>query len=302
MFEFNTSLVREKFSIHDASVSLDPVVALSNRIVVELTTSKGKLEETFVIRAHNMHSCVRMAARLIKSYETAGPIMNRPKAYDWDASWDAVVNDYEHRFNPQRWIAIYARGKPVYSAGDHHIFLDVIEQCDARSDKGYEHAIPLAEDAFKQAGKIVRIAHDSNVALVVSIEKTSARLGVIMRGPYRTTTFTMTIAAKGVDSLNIPQCLAAAAAYLEGVQLAFLVGMNHEKIKLGIIERFSEEEKKTKEARSRLSRLAGEIANLESAYDVRYRPERPKFQHILMDAEKLAQKVLVPPDKDKDVL
>ncbi len=298
--ELNTSLLREKFSIHDASVSADMIVALSNRMVVELTSPRGQVDETFIIRSHNMHSCVRMAARLIKSYDTAGPIMNRPKAYDWESAWNAVVNDYEHRFNPQRWIVIYHKGKIIFSAGEHHIFLDVIEQCDARSGKAYEHAIPMAEEAFKQAGKVVRINHDSNVALVISLEKQSGRLGVILRGPNRTTTFTMNIQVKGKskDPINTAQCLASAAAYLEGVQLAFLVGMNHEKIRLGIIERFSEEEKQTREARARLSRLAGEIGNLEDAYDIHYRPDKPEFQHILMDAEKLAQKILIPPDEN----
>jgi hypothetical protein len=117
----------------------------------------------------------------------------------------------------------------------------------------------------------------------------------------RTTTFTFTATPKKVgQAINIPQCLGSAAAFLEGVQLSFLVGMNTEKIRIGIIERFSKEEKQTREGRQRLSRLSSEIANLESAFEIRYRPERPEFHHLMMDAEKLGQKILVPPEKPRD--
>ncbi len=88
--------------------------------------------------------------------------------------------------------------------------------------------------------------------------------------------------------------MSAAAAFLEGIQLAFMIGMNNIKIQLGIIERLSKDEKKNREAIRRLSRLSAEIANLENSFDVRYRPEKPEFQHTIMDAEKLAMKVLQP--------
>lgn len=304
MQELNTSLLREKFIIHDMDPSSDAIgttlQALSNRLVIDLKNKAGAMQERFVIRAQNMHSCVRVAARIIKTFETAGPIMNRTKAYDWEAAWDSIVNDYEYQFNPERWVAIYHKGRCIFKSGDHHLFLDVIEQCDARNKGKYEDSIPLAQDAFKQAGKVVRIEHDANVALVLDLKGTQGRIGVIMRGPERTTTFNFSVNSKDKKPLHIPQCLAAASCFLEGIQIAFLVGMNGEKLRIGLIERFSKEEKQTKAARGRLSRMNAEIANLENTYDVHYRPERPEFQQLVMEAERLAQRVLVPPRKDDD--
>ncbi len=47
----------------------------------------------------------------------------------------------------------------------------------------YEKAVTVAEDAFRQAGKIVNIQHDSNVAFVLNYNPNEARGGVIVRGP-----------------------------------------------------------------------------------------------------------------------
>lgn len=77
MSEFHSSLLREKFSIHDSDPETHEqksIIALSNRIVVELKGQKKDQTELFVIRAQNMHSCVRMAARILKSYKTSGPL------------------------------------------------------------------------------------------------------------------------------------------------------------------------------------------------------------------------------------
>lgn len=302
MSEFHSSLLREKFSIHDSdpvSHEQKSIIALSNRLIVELKGQKKEHTEIFVVRAQNMHSCVRMAARILKSYKTSGPIMNRTKPFDWEAAWDAIVNDYEYRYNPDRWVAIYHAGRIIFQAGEHHMLLDVIEQCDAKNAHHYEKALPMAEDAFKKAGKVVKIDYDSNVALVINLSPKQGRFGVIMRGPNRTTTFNFSLTAKK-DPLNYAQCLAAAACFLEGVQLAFMVGMNNIKLFMGIIKRHTTEEKMTKEAGRRLGRLNAEIANLERAYDVYYRPEKPEFGAIINSAEQLGQKILTPPEEDED--
>jgi hypothetical protein len=305
MKDFSTSLLREKFVIYDPQKGMadkkSTVIALSNRMVAELRNDKGELIETYAVRAQNMHSCVRMVARIIQTFQQNGPIATRAEAFKWDAAWDQIVNDYEYAYNIARWVAIYHNGKCVYTKGDHHVLLDMIEKCDHENEKDYDYAVPLAEKLFTAAGKNLRIEHDSNVALSVHFENDQARLGIIQRGSNRTTTFTFTATPKKVgQAINIPQCLGAAAAFLEGVQLSFLVGMNTEKIRIGIIERFSKEEKQTREGRQRLSRLSSEISNLESAFEIRYRPERPEFHHLMMDAEKLGQKILLPPEKPKE--
>jgi hypothetical protein len=300
MKEFNTSLLREKFVIHDPNApdpEGKPVVALSNRIVLELRNKQDEIQEIFTVRAQNMHCCVRMSARILQSFLQGGPLLTRATPYDWANAWDTAINDYERAYNPQRWIAVYHKGKLLFGDGERHPLLDVIEKCNARNKGAYEDSIPMAEDAFKQTGKVVKIEYDGNVALVINLERSQGRCGIILRGANRTTTFNFSVASTDKEKpLSFPQILSTACAFLEGIQLAFMVGMNTEKIRIGLITRHSKEEKQTREARQRLGRLSAEISNLESSFEVRYRPERPEFQEVIMDAEKLAKKVLQPPE------
>lgn len=303
MKDLITELLREKIVLHDTRMDVTtgrgPTIALSNRLVIPLKDSDGNIEETMIVRAHSMHLCVRMAARIILSYHSHGTFVGRPIPYDWNSAWELVAGDYEQAYNAQRWVAVYNNGKVIYENGDRHALLDIIEKCTDTIKGKYEDSIPLAENVIRQKGKDVKIEYDANTALVVNLEKMIGRCGIILRSPNKTTTFNFSVSTKLASGLNIPQCLGTAAAFLEGIQLAFMVGMNNEKIKRGIIARHSNEEKQTQEAAARLKRLTGEIMNLEGTCDVHYRPERPEFTKITMEAEQLAQKIFAPPPKKK---
>jgi hypothetical protein len=303
MKDFATELLREKFVIHDPAANLKdgkgPTIALSNRIEVPLNTDKGEIQENLVVRAHNMPLAVRMASRLIQSYTSGGPILDRNVPFDWEAAWDVASGDYEQMHNPQRWIAVYNKGKVVFEKGHRHAMLDIIENCNVTTKGKYEEAIALAESVVRKTGRVVRIEYDANVALNVNLERRTGRIGVILRAPDKTTTFNYSVAGRLDHLLNIPQCLGAASAFLEGIQLAFMIGMNQEKIRRGLLPRGGKEDKQAKEATIRLSRLNAEITNLEASCEVRYRPERPDFHDILADAEAFARKVLPKPSGKK---
>ena len=273
------------------------IVALSNRLEIPLVNDKGVQEECIIIRAHTMAMCARMAAKILQSYISGGPLLSRSRPYNWEDAWEITLDDYERSFNPLRWVAIYSDGKSLFAKGEHHVLLDAIEKCHAGNKKDYDSAITIAEKAMKEAGQDIRIDYDGNVALAIHLEQPQTRFGVIVRGPSKTMTFNFAVTARDGRSINYPQCLGTAAAFLEGIQLCYLIGMNEEKVRLGKIERHSREEKQTREARIRLSRLGGEITNLEAAFEVRYRPERPEFQWLLMDAEKLAKVIFAPKKK-----
>ncbi|MCK5285592.1 MAG: hypothetical protein KAJ86_08420 [Alphaproteobacteria bacterium] len=298
MKTLDTSLLREKFVLHDPNTATKnknkTVIALSNRMVITLKNNKTHTLETFIIRTQNMHSCVRMAARLVKSFNQGGAILKRASAFDWESEWNIIVNDYEYAYNHERWICIYHNGKIIFKSGEHHPFLDVIEKFAASDNGEYEDSIPLAEDAFKKTGKIVKIEYDGNVALAINLEEKQGRCGIILRGANRTTTFNFSANSFSDNSLNFSQCITAAAAFLEGIQLAFLIGINNVKIMLNIIKRHSKENKQNKDAIRRLTRLDLEISNFENVFEVRYRPEKPNFQLIIIDSEKLAMKILKP--------
>lgn len=298
MREFNTSLLREKFIIRDAMpadmTDKEPIVALSNRLPLPLLSDDGDTAEEFIVRAQNMHTCARLGAQICREFQESGPILERRKPFDWKYAYLAVTKGYEKKWNPNRWVAVYHKGRLIFEDGEthRHPFLDIIEQCDARNKGDYEKAVKVAEDAFKQAGKLVNIEHDSNIALLMNITKAEGKCGVILRGPNHTTTFNFTARPRADRDVNPSQCLTAAAAFLEGIQLAFSVGMTQQKLAYELIEPTSEEARKARESGEKIGRLNGAIQQFENLLDVTYRPDRPSLPDMIDDAKEYARKIL----------
>ncbi len=295
MQTFETSLLREKFIIHDLNNKDEakPLVATGNRMVCPMLLSDGRVLEEFVVRAQNMHCCIRMCARLLHAFQTSGGLLNRRHAFDWEGAWKVIHNDYERLYNPEHWVSIYHEGSLVFEYGERPSLVDVIEKCAVKHKKVYDVSISEAESMLEQSGKNVRIDYDGNIALVTNAEDGWVRCGIILRDANRTATFNFLIRKKEKGRpVSVPPCLSAAAAYLEAIQLSFLIGMNTEKLRIGQIKKHSDEAKQTREASSRLARLNTEISNLETSFNVRYRPERPSFEFMRNNAENLAKKLL----------
>lgn len=296
----DTSLLREKFLIQEKTIHQgDNALKIncpSTRMPINLQS--GALpKETYIIRSYNMHSGTRMVAKIIHDYEKNGPIMSRAISLDWAELWDTSLSSYERRHNENRWIAIYHKGALIFSAGDHHSFLDVIEKCDALNNGDYEKSIKMAEKAFLQAGKDTKITCDSTVALVSILGKKDGRCSMVLRGPSKTTTFNYSLKPlEKTEQLNIPQGLSTAADFLEGVQLAYMIGLNTEKLNKGVILKYSDEEKQMVKARERLKELEAQIDSMESRYKVRYRPERPNFEILIAETEKYAKDTMLTDD------
>lgn len=273
MKDFNTSLLREKFTIHDLGTSGKddpsiPVVAVSNRLILPLTNHLGHDGETFAVRAQTMHGCLRMAACVVDEFRERGAITDRTTPLEWGGVWAAINKGFEEKFNPGRWASLYHKGRVVFQGGpaQHHPFLDIIEQCDARNQGSYEDSILVAEDAFRQAGRLVEIEHDSNVALVMNVESGGLRCGVIVRTQQKTMTFSLTARPKAGNKSDIPQCLNASANFLEGIHLAHQIGMA---------------KPSSPELMERLHSLKDAIQRFENTADVTYRPERPDFGKMI---------------------
>lgn len=302
----DTSLLRERFVIKETKPKDDDeeagsktltLEARSNRMVLNLQA--GKLPtETFVVRTDRMHTCARMASLLIADYEKMGPLSPRLKRIEWFEIWDKSLNHYERTYNPDRWLAIYHNGKPVYKFGTYHPFLDVIEQCDALNKGDYPNSLGVAEKAFKQAGKDIKIDYDSSIALVAILGKESGRCSMILRAPDRTTTFNYSLKPLNPgERVNVTQGLSSAGDFLEGVQLSYVVGINAERINQGMTEKFSDESKQAVKARDRIDQLTAQIDSMESRYKIMYRPERPMFEYLMGQAERYARNNMVADDE-----
>lgn len=303
MTEFRTSLLREKFIIQSANKADkdEPIIALSNRIVVPLVSADGIDNETFIVRTQNMHSCTRLAAAVAKEFFERGTIANRAVPMSWKELWIDVIKGYERDWNPDIWCAIYYKGRCLYHYGDHHPFLDIIEQCDAANKQEYTESVVFAEKAFSKAGKEVTIDHDSNTALVVSSKDDQAKCGIIVRAATGATTFnyTATPQEKSPRNIHVHTTLTVAAAFLEGIQLCFQVGLMNKKQEYNLIEKFSDEDRKHKRATNRLGNLNRAIGNYELHFNVNYRPDRPTFNEMVKKAEDFSIKILKPQIEEK---
>jgi len=288
-----TTLLRERFEIFtsEENVTLGkPIPAVSNRMVIGLGSPDSPVYEEIIVRTQTMHSCVRLAARIFQEYKNKGPILNRHVPLDWESIWDKIINDYDYVYNPERWAAIYCHGKALYKAGKPHPFLDVIEKCDYTNDGIYDEAVFVAEEAFRKTGKTVHIDYIGNIALIVDLDKMHGRMGIILRGASRTTTFSMTLDGIDKQRINTSQSLASAAAFLEGIQIAYRLGRDLEPVVKKDPQADHRLEMQMKRARERLYRLEEEIGIFENAHNIRYRPEKPDFFIVAREAEEMAKR------------
>ncbi len=299
MPDFRTSLLREKFTLIEKkgekkSKKSEPVIALSNRIIIPLISKDGIDNEVFVVRTQNMHSCARMAAAITKEFFERGTIANRARPVPWKSLWSDIKKGYERDWNPNIWCVVYHKGRTLFQDGDHHPFLDIIEQCEAANKQEYPESVSFAEKAFSQAGKEIKIEYDSNVALIVSFTEEKSKCGIIIRAATGTTTFNYTASPheNWPHPVHVHTTLTVAAAFLEGVQLAFQVGLMNRKQQYRLIEEYSDEDRKHKRSKTRLANLNRAINNYEENFHVLYRPERPTFDNMVSTAEEFAVKIL----------
>lgn len=286
--DFSTTLLREKFVIREnreQNPHATPIIALSNRMVINLPDATGNPLETFVVRAQSMHCCIRMAAALIDTYFDTGPILPRAMPFNYKLTWEDIIVGHERQFNPERWVAIYNHGKLIYSEGERHMFLDMIEKCDAKNPKDYDYAVHLAEEAFATLGKNVSIQHESNIGLISTLSDGYCKSGLILRNPNRPMTFNIIAENKDEEFVEIADCLSLCAAFLEGIQIAFHIGMTNEKFDLGKINWHDPELKRAESGKRQLARLSTEIRDYEGRFKIHYRPEKPEFSRIVGDAE-----------------
>lgn len=293
---FQASLLREKFTIREVDSSEEPAIALSNRMSISLANDKGTERETFVIRTQNMHTCIRAAAAIVREHEERGAISYRVSDFHWETLWMDIIKGYEKDWNEDIWCAIYFNGRLLYGYGSHHVFLDIIEQCDAHQKGDYLDSLPFAERIFQRAGKIVRIDHESNVAMIVSVTPEEAKAGIILRGASRKSTFSFKAFKRDQPRalvLRPPTVLSICAAFLEGMQITFLVGTLNMKYKMAMMERFSDEYRHKERATTRLGNLNRAVLQFDKDFTVTYRPEQPDFQRHVEDAEKSAARMFL---------
>ena len=285
--EINTTLLRERFVIRDTeNEGTVPVIALSNRLALPMHNGNGDLADTFIIRAQNMHSCIRMGAQLLQSFIKSGPLLSRNTPYDFEEAWKSICSDYETFYNKNKWIVIFHKGVEIFSSGDHHSFLNLIEKCDSKNPGNYDRSVKIAEDAFGKMGRKISISYESNIGMVLNVKPEIGRCGLVHRGMDKNSTFNFTVEPNEAPTVSPVHCMNVCACFLEGLQLAYLIGTTNDKIRLSLIKRFSDEERRAEQALARIQQLDVELEIFESRYKLKFRPEKPEFSQAIIDAER----------------
>lgn len=286
------TLLRERFVLSNESNPKKRTDAASNRIQIVVTRQNRPV--TYVIRSKTMHSCIRLAARLLASFGHDENNNLIQKHQDWDAAWDYIHNKYEREFNPENWCALYVEGEVLYHAGKRPPLLDIIENFNVRHTGSYEESIAAAQAAFQKEENNISITYLSNIAWNVALKEGKARFHGQIRGPDGTKTFGFSIAENTLDNrkfttLNLIQCMYASAAFLEGFQLAYLIkrldakvsDSKDEAVPPASAEDIEHNKMYKRKALERLGTLNREIRKLEQNYIINYRPERPNLFELI---------------------
>lgn len=284
--EINTTLLREKFVIRDTEdEQQEPITAVSNRLSLPLHSPNGNLTDTLIIRAQNMHSCIRMTSTLLKSFMQAGPLFARSAPFDFNEAWRESISVQDKFHNKNLWCAVYHKGKEIFSFGTPPAFLSVIEKCDAKNPGNYDKSVQIAEETFKKMGRIISISYEANIGMVLNVKRDIGRCGLIHRSASKNSTFNMTVEPVNNQAISPVHCLDICANFLEGLQLAFCVGITNDKIKSGAIKKFSEQDHQNDLTIEYIKDLEYQTNSFNNLYQLRFRPEKPDFHEAIENAE-----------------
>lgn len=282
MFEFQTSLIREKIVI-DQTVAFpdrrkaDNPVIRSNRIDLHMVKDTV-ISEKCVVRAQNMHTTLRFAARIFLNFHKLNNF--RPSngdRIDWDSVWDQCLSGYEKEYNGDNiWGAVYVRGKPVFSLNEQK-YMDVIEQCALVSKGHYDDTKEVVESMMGKLGKDVQVSQTHNVSSTIAdtVVGEGTRCSMMHRAPEKNMIFTFLLDRGRSRIDRIFHGMIIQANYLEVFNLNFLIQSLRNDIKTGKIKKGSRRARQLHSALNRKEFVKREIHSIESAYDVSYRPERP---------------------------
>ena len=277
----NHALLREKFIIRGLQGS-NQVIAVGNRFRVDLPGHKTPL----IIRGHSMHITLQFAAEIIRQIPYIRADINPDNLINWNDTWKKVTTPFEAEHIQGTWIAAYYKGQLIYADGHHHLFFDIIEQCEYknghRADK-YETSITMAENAFRKMNQQVVIDMESHVGFIQDTGKPEIRLAIILRIPNQRATFVVRM-ARNKKTLNRDPSdyigIQMAANFIEAINMAVRTGFMEQGIRSQKIEKRSDGMKQYQANISRLKYLDRIISQIEAQYIVKYRPEKPDFDYI----------------------
>ena len=275
------SLLREKFTIREIGLDSTPVIALGNRLVINLPNHSIPL----VIRAHSMHMTLRLGADIMRQLSFINHVENVENLFNWEEMWTKLITPYEQEATPETWIVIYYKGNPIYQDNFHHMFFDIIEQCEFKNnmaDSRYEKSIIMAQKAFQQLGRNVLIEEESHVGFILdNASSEELRFAIILRMPGHKGTFITRLSQNDEQKIrpNDFTAMMIAASFIEALNMSVRAGFMEKNFPTNRKPSY-EQTKAHANIIKRLKALSIAIDQAENKYSILYRPEKPDFNAI----------------------
>jgi hypothetical protein len=275
------SLLREKFVIRETTDKSSLFVANGNRMKIDVPGVKHPI----VIRAHSMHMTLRLASKITEIYEWTKTVEKITETFDWEKMWMDQIEGFEEKYTPHTWVAVYHAGQMIYSYNDHHIFFDILENCEhknSQSSKKYDQSILMTQKAFEQMGRTVMIEQESHMGFVLDVTDEENRFAITLRLPDHKSTFTTRLTPSRDQTIEptASDSIMMASDFIETVNLSVQGGFMRKRIEKGKIRNGSDDMKRFKAFQTRCSSLQFSINQMESKYNIKYRPEKPDFKGI----------------------
>lgn len=288
MPDFKANLIRELFVLKNRNKpSDDPQTARGNRLAITCFDAKNENAGNFVIRAQNIHTTLRLAARVARHWYDHGEMAQTgPNRFNWQHEYNETVKDYEDKWNADCWACIYQNGKLVFAAQppEKSQLFDIIEQVYAHKKGDYKDIALAAETMFKQAGKNISLTYDGDIAMELMGTDSAVKNRITYRDTQGRNKLELLMRQKDLkhikgkaSPLKLSECLSVAAVIFEGFQLGFVVGRTNYLLACGQLTLADDEAKQTDHAIKRIIRLDQSINDLTTKYHLAFKP-KPNFQ------------------------
>ena len=285
MKDFSAQLTREKFLFHTKEEDTADIEslqkAMGNRLEISLYSREGGKKQRYIIRAQNMHICLRIGAHVAYHIYKFGSLTSQGgKQFDWPFIFDALTEVYEKKWNPYIWAAIYCNGKCLFKSGKQdQSLLEIVEKCMAyHDDIPYSSVVHAVEDMFRKAGTPVEIDYSGEPVINLSGTKQRARINLLKRAPTDKEVIKIEIKTKRRRNIGLASCLGASAAILEAFQLGFFAARVNEQVTHKKKNFNDKEVLQGDHAARRIANMKNVLRDFESEYLVNYSPRAPCFE------------------------
>lgn len=296
MQKFGAKLIRERFVLtRQNRLNEEPQLALGNRLEFECYDSRGEKSARFVVRAQNVHTTLRIAARVARHWYDHGDVQTSgPNRFNWKYEYKETTKEFEEKWNPECWACIYRNGKILFGAEppDKTQLFDIIEQVYAYEKGDYGNIAGAAEEMFAKAGKNIAIEYDGDMAMELVGTPESVKNRIIYRDTDGRNKMELQMKQKDMSYLigekgspvKLSECLTVAAVIFEGYQLGFFAGRTNYHLSSGKIDLSNKDAQQTDHAIKRVIRLDQALKDLTNKYHLSFRP-KPNFQQNISKVE-----------------